>query len=69
MFTLKASFVACSVALTALAASFPPKPEEVTVVQSTKFPGVSISFKEVGSTAMLRTIITDVDIDKHLRDH
>jgi hypothetical protein len=54
MFTYKVSWVACSVALTALAASFPPKPEDVTVVQSAKFPGVSISFKEVALTAMFR---------------
>lgn len=34
-----------SFAFVALAA-FPPKPENVTIVRSTKFPGVSISFKE-----------------------
>jgi hypothetical protein len=33
--------------LHALAASFPPTPEGVSVVNSTNFPGVSISYKEV----------------------
>lgn len=36
-----------SLALCASAASFPPKPEGITVVESKKFPGVSISYKEV----------------------
>ncbi|KAF2029598.1 alpha/beta-hydrolase [Setomelanomma holmii] len=46
MFVRQASWAVCSLALLTSAASFPPKPEGVTVVESTKFPGYSISYKE-----------------------
>ncbi|KAF2733964.1 alpha/beta-hydrolase [Polyplosphaeria fusca] len=45
-FTLPYSLVACLLAYATTAASFPPKPTGLTVVNSTKFPGVSISYKE-----------------------
>ncbi|UPX17302.1 uncharacterized protein EKO05_0007668 [Ascochyta rabiei] len=45
MFILR-SLVALSSFAVAASAAFPLKPENVTVVQSTKFPGVSISYKE-----------------------
>lgn len=41
------AWAACSLALLASAASFPPKTEGITVVESKKFPGVTISYKEV----------------------
>lgn len=47
MFTLRNLLPLSTFALTA-AAAFPPKPENITTVQSRKFPGVSISYKEVG---------------------
>ncbi|KAH7082743.1 Alpha/Beta hydrolase protein [Paraphoma chrysanthemicola] len=40
------SWASWSFGLLASAASFPPKPENVTVVESTRFPGYSISYKE-----------------------
>ncbi|KAF2621155.1 alpha/beta-hydrolase [Macroventuria anomochaeta] len=45
MFILR-SLVALSPFALAASAAFPPKPEHVTIVQSTKFPGVSISYKK-----------------------
>lgn len=42
----KSLLITCAFALNA-AAAFPPKPTGLTVVESLKFPGVSISFKEV----------------------
>jgi hypothetical protein len=67
MFTLRALTALCSLTLSASAASFPPKPEGVTVVESTKFPGVSISYKEVGR--VLDPVIVRITyqrIDEHL---
>jgi carboxypeptidase C (cathepsin A) len=43
---LQTLWAVCSLALPVVTAAFPPTPEGVTVVESTKFPGVSISFKE-----------------------
>jgi hypothetical protein len=40
--------------LGALAASFPPTPEGLTIIQSEKFPGVSISYKEVIHTEIIQ---------------
>lgn len=37
-----------ALALLAADAGLPPKPKDVTVIQSKKFPGVSISFKQAG---------------------
>lgn len=48
MFALQ-SFVALSLFVLTVSAAFPKKPENITTVQSTKFPGVSISYKEVGN--------------------
>jgi hypothetical protein len=69
MFTSKASLALCSLALGASAASFPPKPENVTIVQSNKFPGVSISYKEVNISIVCRVAYAKLDVDKHLRNH
>ena len=46
----KALWALTSLAIGASAASFPPTPEGLSVVQSLKFPGVSISYKEVSYT-------------------
>lgn len=44
---LTRALLALSISVLAATATFPPAPDNVTVLQSTKFPGVSISFKEV----------------------
>lgn len=56
MFTIR-SLVAMSPLALAVFAAFPPTPENVTTIQSIKFPGVSISYKEVTNpqTRQIRT--------------
>lgn len=47
VFSLGVLAAAGSLIVAATAASFPPTPEGVTVIESEGFPGVSISYKQV----------------------
>jgi len=53
-FSFRVLAVAASLISSTTAASFPPAPEGVTVVNSDSFPGVSVSYKEVGLKNVLR---------------
>lgn len=57
MFNIRTLSVLSVFALVATAA-FPPKPQNVTTIQSTKFPGVSLSYKEVSATSQAIRSIT-----------
>jgi hypothetical protein len=59
-----------ALALLAADAGLPPTPKDVTVIQSKKFPGVSISFKQVGHEfEAIGYSEAHQDADKHLRDN
>ena len=54
-----------------LSASFPPTPQGLAVLNSTNYPGVSISYKEVreDSTQIFLYRCTDKEQDPNMRDN
>ncbi len=72
-FALGAIAFLSSLILNVLAASFPPTPERMSIVNSTHFPGRSILYKEVSIVVLSGIYLTDSrdadsQKDSNLRD-